>query len=226
MKTITSTKAVENSIRVLVVEDHAIVREGVCSLLRNELDIEVVGGVGSGEEAVNFVRGAAPDVVVMDIGLPGMSGLDATRKLKEDHPDLNILALTMYSDEQFLIGMIEAGAAGYLRKQSMVSELVQAVRAVSRGQFFLQPSATRAVINSFRKTRDQKESGDSLTVREKEILRLIGQGLTSKEISRHLFLSPRTVENYRARILAKLQVKNCSEAVSTAIGQGIIESPI
>lgn len=211
------------TIRVLVVEDHAIVRDGVCTLLEKEPDIEVVGSVGTGEEAIKFLQTTEPDIVVMDVGLPGMSGIEATRQAKEDNPNLRVLALTMYTEDQYMLDMLDAGATGYLLKQSMVNNLVQAVKAVAAGQSFLAPSATRTIINSLRTSRDGSSSGDALTGREREILQLIGQGCTSKEIGNKLFLSPKTIENYRARILGKLQVKNCSEAVSRAIRQRIIE---
>lgn len=218
-----AVRSAEDSIRVLVVDDHAIVREGVCALLEREPDIEVVGSAGSGEEAIELTRRTSPDVVVMDLGLPGISGVEATRKVKERSPDVQVLALTMYADDQYLLGMLDAGAAGYLLKQSMANELVQAVKSVSCGQCFLQPSAARIVVESLRRPQQHSALGYTLTNREKEILGLIGQGCTSKEIARKLFLSPKTVENYRARILEKMQVRNCSEAVSIAIAHRIIQ---
>lgn len=209
--------------RVLVVEDHAIIREGVCLLLQREPDIQVVGAVGTGEDAVSFVQRNKPDVVVMDLGLPGISGLEATREIKKDNPDVRVLALTMYTDDEYLLGMLDAGAAGYLLKQSAVNDLVPAVRTISNGQIFLHPQATRTVVESLRRPRAQEHASDALTEREKDVLRLVGQGCSSKEIARKLFLSPRTVDNYRSRIMEKLQVRNCFEAVAAAIKQGIIE---
>lgn len=212
----------QDSIRVLVVEDHAIIRDGVCMLLDKEPDIQVVGSANSGEAAIDLVNETNPNVVVMDIGLPGISGVEATRRVKEKSPGVRVLALTMCTDDEYLLGMLDAGATGYLLKQSMVNELVQAVKSVSNGQCFLPPSVARTVVESLRKPRDRSLSKHPLTEREKEILRLIGRGCTSKEIGRKLFLSPKTVENYRARIIEKLQVKNCSEAVTLAISQRMI----
>ncbi len=216
-----------NLIRVLVVDDHAVVRQGICMLLDHEPDIQIVGNVGSGEEAITFLQARTKeqgtDVVLMDLGLPGMSGIEATRQIKKDDPDLRVLALTMYSDEQSLLGMLDAGAAGYLLKKSMLNDLVEAVRAVSVGECHLDSSATKTVIESLRRPHDKASSTGVLTAREKDILWLTGQGYTSKEIGSKLFLSPKTVENYRARILKKLQARNCTEAVSNAIRLGLIE---
>ncbi len=222
----TSQQGLQSSIRVLVVEDQAIIREGVCTLLQREPDIRVVGSVGSGEEAIELLEVTKADVVLMDVGLPGISGVEATHKLREDNPGVNVLAFTLFADDQYVLGMLDAGAAGYLFKQSVVDDLVLAIRTVSNGQCFLDPSATRIVIESLRARHERFAPGDGLTDREKDILKLVGQGCTSKEIGQILFLSHKTVENYRARILEKLQARNCYEAVSRAIAQGIIESPL
>lgn len=192
-------------------------------MLEREPDIQVVGAVGSGEEAVEFLLESRPDVIIMDLGLPGISGMEATRRILERHPKTRVLALTMYTDDHYLLGMLDAGAIGYVQKQSAVSDLVQAVRVVSNGQSFLNPSATRTLIDSLRKPGERPSSNSTLTDREKDILQLIGRGQSSREIGRELCLSPKTVENYRARILGKLDAKNSSEAVSRAVRQGIIE---
>ncbi|MBI2955094.1 MAG: response regulator transcription factor [Chloroflexi bacterium] len=218
----TATKD-RGSIEVLVVEDHTIVRDGVCMLLENEADIEVVGRVGSGEEAMEFLCHTKPDVVVMDLGLPGVSGIEVTRKLTKDSPDVRVLAWSVFSADEYLLGMIDAGASGYLMKQSMTNELVQAIRTVADGLMFLDPLATKTVMESLRKRGRRSSSHGPLTEQEKAILGLIRQGYTSKQIASRLSLSSKTIENYRARILRKLQVKNCSEAVSLALQQGIIE---
>lgn len=209
--------------RVLVVDDHSIVREGICVLLEREPYLEVVGSVDSGEAAMEFLQANGADVVIMDVGLPGISGIEATRRIKGSNPNVHVLALTMYADDQYLLGMLDAGAAGYLLKQSVVSDLIQATRALAAGQYFLDPAVTKMVIESRLRHRQQPSSGPALTEREKGILRLIGQGRTTKEIGTKLSLSPKTVENYRARIMEKLQTRNCYEAVSSAIKQGIIE---
>lgn len=205
-----------------MVEDHAIVRDGVCMLLAREPDITVVGSAASGEEAIDLLRRTRPDVVVMDVGLPGMSGIETTRRVREESPDVKVLALTVFSDAQYLLGMLDAGASGYLLKQSLVNNLVQAIRTVAVGQSFLDPSATKAVIESSRRSGERSGQPYELSDRERGILKLIADGFTSKQIGRELSLSPKTVENYRARILSKLQVKNCSEAISSAIRLGII----
>ena len=213
----------QESIRVLVVEQHAIVREGVCTLLQREPDIRVVGSVGSGEEAIELLEETRPNVVLMGVGLPGVGSIEATRKLRVNNPDVSVLAFTLFADDQYVLGMLDAGAAGYLFKQSAVDDLVQAIRTVSNGQCFLDPAATKAVIESLRERRERFAPGDGLTDREKDVLRFIAQGYTSKEIGRKLRLSPKTVENYRARILKKLQARNCSEAISSALRQRIIQ---
>jgi len=214
---------VAEATRVLVVEDHAIIREGVCLLLQREPDIQVIGAVGTGEDAINFVQRNRPDVVVMDLGLPGLSGVETTRIIKEECPNVRVLALTMYTDEEYLIGMLDAGAVGYLQKQSAVNDLASAVRAVSNGQIFLHPSAAKAVIDRLRRPLRVQADNDSLSDREKDVLRLVAKGWGSKQIARQLSLSPKTVDNYRSRIMEKLQVRNSFEAVVVATKQGIIE---
>jgi DNA-binding NarL/FixJ family response regulator len=208
---------------VLIVDDHTIVRDGLRMLLEKEDDIAVVGHVGSAEEALDFLRWQRPQVILMDIGLPGMNGIEATRRVKEIDPAIQVLALTMHAEDQYLLAMLEAGATGYLLKQTISENLVQAVRLASKSQSFLDPSIARQVIDSLHKSRHATVADDTLTEREKEILNFIRQGFTSKEIAEKLFLSAKTVENYRARILRKLQVKNCSEAISRALDQHILE---
>ena len=208
---------------VLVVEDHAIVRECVRTLLEREPDIQVVGSVGSGEEAIEFLRNTTPHIVVMDVGLPGMSGIEATRMVREHTPDVHVLALTMYEDELYRVGMLDAGADGYVTKGSLANELVQAIRSVAPGQ--------RARLSKSKDARDhfpgrpsaRASSPASLTNHERIILRLIGHGYTTRDIASKLSLGVGTVKKYRAQILHKLDAKNCPEAVSRAVSQRIIE---
>ncbi|MBI4321020.1 MAG: response regulator transcription factor [Chloroflexi bacterium] len=211
-----------DSVAVLVVEDHEIVRECVCTLLSQQPDIHVIGSVGSGEEAIELLREVKPNVVVMDLGLPGISGIEATRRVTKDNPDVRVIALTMYADAHYLTDMLDAGAAGYVLKQSAVNDLVRALRIATSKHGSSPGPASSSVPSAFIRPSPKLSPKETLTEREKDILTLVGQGCTSKEIGRKLSLSTKTVKNYRARILQKLRTRNCPEAVSKAVAQGII----
>lgn len=213
-------------IKVLVADDHAIVREGVKMILAKESDIEVVGEASDGQQALELVEQMQPAVVVMDISMPGMGGIEATQLVKERHPGVNVLALTMHEDESYVFKLLRAGASGYVLKRAAAQDLVQAVRAAARGEAFLYPSVARNVIQDYLKrveAGEERARYDGMTEREKEILTLIAQGLSNKQIADRLYISIKTVQTHRAHILEKLGLHDRSELVRYAIRKGLIE---
>jgi len=214
-------------IKVIVADDHAIVREGVRMILAREPDIEVVGEAADGEQALELVAAQRPQVVIMDISMPGMGGIEATQRLKAEHPEIQVLALTMHEDESYVFQLLRAGAAGYVLKRAAAQDLVQAVRAASRGEAFLYPSVARKVVEDYLKrveTGEERERYDGLTAREKEILTLIAGGLSNQQIAEKLYISIKTVQTHRAHILEKLGLHDRTELVRYAIRKGLIEA--
>ena len=212
-------------IRVFLVEDHQVVREGLRSLLEKEEDIEVLGDTDSGETACRMASELTPDVIIMDLELSGMNGLQATELIKAELPAVRILALTMHGSEEYIYGMLKGGADGYLLKYSAARELASAIRAVYKGESMLSPTIAKKLIDDIRGKDVQIHHDAILSDREREILGLTAQGYTSREIGDMLFLSPKTVDNHRARIIDKLQARNQVEAVMNAVKLGLI-SPI
>lgn len=211
-------------IRVLIVDDHALVREGLKALLSLAPDVEVVGEAENGKEALRKVRALRPDVVLMDIAMPGMGGIEATRRVCREFPETKVLALTQYDSFDYVIPMIEAGAKGFVTKASSSSELARAVRTVYQGSSYLSPAAAAALVEE-RQRRSAEGVGDpydSLTEREREILKLLAEGHTTREIARMLFLSPKTVEWHRGNLMHKLKLRNRAELVRYAIRKGIV----
>lgn len=214
-------------IRVLIADDHTIVREGVKMILARESDIEVVGEASDGSQALELVERLKPTVVVMDISMPGMGGIEATQKVKERHPRVNVLALTMHEDESYVFQLLRAGASGYVLKRAAAQDLVQAVRAAARGEAFLYPSVARKVVEDYLRrveVGEERERYDGLTGREKEILTLIAEGLANQEIAQKLYISIKTVQTHRAHILEKLGLHDRTELVRYAIRKGLIEA--
>lgn len=209
----------QRKIRVLLVDDHAVVREGTSELLNRQPDIEVVDEAGDGQTAVEMAARQMPDVVLMDIGLPVLDGIAATRQIKAARPTVAVLALTAHDEDQYVFALLEAGAAGYLLKTVRGKELVEAVRAVHRGEAVLHPTVAKKVLGRFaaRPLEQKAEAAgpviENLSERELEVLRLAGKGLSNKEIADRLVLSPRTVQAHFANIFGKLQVGSRTEAV-------------
>lgn len=213
--------------RILIADDHAIVREGVRMILAAEHDFDVVGEASSGEQALELIETLRPHVVVMDISMPGIGGIEATEKIKQRHPGVNVLALTMHEDENYVFRLLRAGASGYVLKRAAATDLVAAVRAASRGEAFLYPSVARDVIADYLRrveAGEEKERYDGLTSREREILTLIAQGLSNQEIAKNLYISIKTVQTHRAHILEKLGLHDRTELVRYAIRKGLIEA--
>ena len=212
-------------IRVLLAEDHTIVRKGLRSLLDDEADIQVIGEAEDGRQAVEEVERLLPDVVLMDITMPGLNGLEAARRIKKRFPEVKVLVLTMHANEEYIFQVLRAGASGYLVKQAAPAELVWAIQAIHRGDSFLSPSISRKVIEDYTRRAEATEVRDSfdrLTGREREILQLIAEGHTNREIAELLHLSAKTVETHRAHLMGKLDIHNVAELTQYAIRRGVI----
>jgi len=214
--------------RVLLAEDHTIVRKGLRSLLDKETGIKVVGEAEDGRKAIVKAEDLHPDVVVMDIAMPGLNGLEATRQIKKHFPDMKILILTMHTNEEYVLQTLKAGASGYLVKKAAPAELIYAINAVHKGDSFLSPSISRTVIDEYirrsKKISEGEEGFEQLTVREREVLQLIAEGHKTREIAELLYISIKTVETHRAHIMNKLDIHSTAELTRYAIRKGIISS--
>ncbi|MCK5123597.1 MAG: response regulator transcription factor [Dehalococcoidia bacterium] len=212
-------------IRVLVTDDHAMVRDGICALLALTGDIEAIGIAANGREALDMVRELMPDVVLMDIAMPIMDGLEATRRIHKEFPKVKILALTQYDERAYVFPVIEAGASGFISKTAASSELVAGIRSVHRGDSFLSPSVAKFLVEDYQQIASMKGSQDpyeQLTNREREVLKLAAEGHTAQEIAAMLVLSPKTVERHRTNLMSKLDIHNRTELVKFALRKGII----
>ncbi len=215
-----------NKIKVLIADDHTIVRKGLCSLLRGENDITVIGEARDGKEVIRKVRELSPDVIVMDINMPLLNGIEATINIKKIHPSMGIIILTMYSDEGYVHEAILAGASGFLIKNTIPQDLCAAIRAVSRGESFLSPSISKTVIESYTKlnpSQDGKLRKKELTAREREVVQLIAEGYSNREISELLFISSKTVEVHKHNIQKKLNISGTALLTQYAIRKGLIK---
>lgn len=214
-------------IRIIIAEDHAVVREGTRQLLDREADIEVVGEAANGAEAVALVERLRPDVAIMDISMPVMTGIEATQRIKSSQPNTAVLILTAYDDDQYVFALLEAGAAGYLLKDVPSAEVVRAVRAVHAGEPVLHPAIARKVLARFaEKAKSPHAAHDGeplLTDREQEVLRLAACGLSNAEIAVRLYLSIRTVQVHLTHIFNKLDVGSRTEAVIVGLRSGLLK---
>lgn len=215
-----------SKLRVLVVDDHGIVRSGVRSLIDSQPDMEVVGEATRGEEAVEKARELRPELIIMDITMPGMNGIEATRQIKKDYPETNILALTIHDDSEFFFPVLRAGASGYVLKEAEPEELLSAIHMVSEGQVYLSPSVTKALLESVvsASANSEDEKYSSLTRREKDVLKLAVSGRTNRDIAEALFLSIRTVEKYRQGMMRKLDLGSREDLEKYARRKGILDS--
>jgi two-component system, NarL family, response regulator NreC len=214
-----------DKIRLLLVDDHKIVRAGLKMLFQAEPDMEIVGEASSGASALIRVSELQPDVVVMDVAMPGMSGIEATRQIKEASPETAVIALTMHEDEQYFFQMLAAGAAGYVPKRAAPDDLVSAIRAVSQGQVFLYPSLAKLLVADYlQRTEPEAELSPAaeLTPREREVLTCIAEGYTNREIGEKLTISVKTVDRHRENIMHKLNMQSRVDLVKYAIEKGLI----
>ncbi len=213
-----------NRIRVLIADDHTIVRTGLRLLLKAETDIDVVGEALDGQEALNLIEFHHPDVVLMDIAMPGMDGLEATRQIKTRWPDIKVLVLTMHRSDEYFFEMLKAGASGYILKGAETSDLIHAVRVVGSGEVFLYPTMAQLLVKDYLNSIQWGEGpGASLSQREKEILRLISEGLSTKEIAEKLVISPSTVHTHHSNLMTKLGLNNRRELIQYARQRGLIQ---
>jgi len=212
-------------IEVLIVDDHTLVRDGIRALLALIADIKVVGEAANGREALEKVKKLAPDVVLMDLAMPIMTGLEATRRIRKRFPRTKVLVLTQYEDREYIVPTIEAGARGFISKAAAFSELASAIQAVYQGGSFLSPMAAAAVVEECQQKvaiEGEKDSYQHLTDREREMLKLVAEGYTAKEIADMLVISLRTVETHKTNLMKKLNIHNKADLIRFAIRKGII----
>jgi DNA-binding NarL/FixJ family response regulator len=215
-----------DKIRVLLADDHAVLRAGLRLLLNSQDDMEVVGEVATGAQAVAQARQLHPDIVLLDITMSGADGLEAVHAIKEDNPDTKVLALTMHDDESYLRHVLEAGGAGYVLKRSADTELLSAIRVVHQGGTFLHPEHAKALLEPTVEAEESEEKGtdsyDLLSDREQQVLKLLALGHTNKQIAEKLFISVKTVETYRARVREKLGLRGRAALVRYALQRGLL----
>lgn len=216
---------VADQISVLIADDHTIVRSGVRLLLEAESDIRVVGEALNGREALELAESLQPDVVLMDISMPEMDGLEATKQLKTRFPHINVLVLTMHRSDDYFFEMLKAGASGYILKGAKTSELINAVRIVQGGEVFIYPSMTQKLVQGYLQLAKWENEGEpSLSPREKEIFRLLAEGYSNKEIAEKLVISPSTVHSHRGNLMDKLGLGNRRELIQYARKRGLIQN--
>lgn len=210
--------------RVLIADDHTMVRESLVSVLQAEADIEVVAQAADGIEALELAARTRPDIVVTDLSMPRLSGLEVVRRLREMLPNVRILVLTMHQEDEYVLQAVRAGASGYLVKDSAASELLAAVRSLNTGRGHFGPQAAKALADQLQNpARGAEDPYGHLTAREREVFHLIAEGLTTKEIARRLEISVKTAENHRGRVLGKLDVRNTAELVRYALRKGLVD---
>jgi DNA-binding NarL/FixJ family response regulator len=215
-----------SDIRIVLCDDHAVLRAGLKALLEAEEDMVVVGEASTGEEGVELVKRIKPDVVVMDLSMPGMGGMEATRQINALELGTKVLVLTMHAEEEYVLAVLEAGGNGYVRKTSADQDLTHAIRTVAKDQVFLYPSAAKLLLQGF-KTKAEPAGPDpleKLTDRERDVLQQTVQGFSSSEIGERLFISPKTVDTYRSRVMEKLGLTHRSELVRFALQTGLLKA--
>jgi len=211
-------------IKVVVADDHTILRQGIKALLDNQEGIEVVGEAKDGREAIKTIEELLPDVILMDIAMPGLNGLEATRRIKKKFPKTKVVVLTMHANEEYIFQILNAGADGYLVKETAFQDLISAINAVHKGGAFMSPSISKKVMTDYiqRAQGEEKVGFDTLTTREREILQLVAEGNSNKKIAEALFISPKTVETHRAHIMDKLNIHDRAGLIKYAIRKGMI----
>ena len=209
-------------IRVLLVDDHALVRAGIRSLLSSMADVEVVGEAASGEDALALTESAGPHVVLMDIAMKGLSGLEAAARIRDRHPNVRVVILSMHSGEEYVMQALRAGAAGFLLKDAATGELELALRSVIRGESWFSPAVSRQVVEGYVQRVGGEPVNDVLTARQREVLRLVAAGKSTKEIAFVLKLSVKTVETHRAQIMERLGIRDVAGLVRYALRTGLV----
>jgi DNA-binding NarL/FixJ family response regulator len=213
-------------VRVLLVDDHTILRDGIRALLSLYEDIEVVGEASDGREGIDRVRALQPDVVLMDMAMPGLGGLEATIEIRRANPECRVLILTQHGNKEYIFPVLKAGASGYVLKKAAGTELVNAIRAVHRGESFLDPSVAKLLLDGYvtkAGEHDEAREYDRLSDRERQVLKLVAEGHSNKDIADLLCLSVKTVMGHRANVMEKLGIHNRTELIRYAIRKGLIE---
>lgn len=213
----------KKKIKLLLVDDHAVVRSGIKMIMTNEQNIEIIGEAETGKEALEFVKQVEPDVVIMDIGLGDMTGIEATKRITRDYPDIKVVALTINEDEEFFFSMLRAGASGYVPKRAAPEELIMAIQAAANDEVYVYPSLAKILVQDYVKQGRGIEAHPELTEREQEVLSILAEGFSNREIGENLNISPKTVARHRENIMSKLNLRNRTELVKYAIRKGIIE---
>jgi DNA-binding NarL/FixJ family response regulator len=210
-------------VRIIIADDHRLFREGLVNLLSDSKDIEIIAEADNGKDAIEKAKALNPDIIVMDIGMPILNGVEATGRLLKEFPEIKVIALSMHSEKQFIKGMLEAGAAGYLFKNCAYDELIEAIHTVNAGKKYLSDKITEIMIQDYLgKEESIPESDSELTERESEILKLIAEGVPTSEISELLFVSVKTIGTHKQHLLEKLNLKTSTDLVKYAIKKGII----
>jgi DNA-binding NarL/FixJ family response regulator len=211
------------SIRILLADDHAIIRDGLSKSFQEQENMEIVGQAQDGLTTVELARELSPDLIIMDIGMPDLNGIEATRQILRDSPEVKIIGLSMHSGKRFVTEMFKAGAKGYLPKDCEFEELIDAIQAVVHGKMYLSPSITDVVVDNYIGTPPGSQSSafSVLTPREREVIQLMAEGNSTKQIGLHLHISPKTVEAHRLRIMKKLDIDNVAQLTKYAIQEGL-----
>jgi two-component system response regulator NreC len=211
------------ALRIIIADDHQMLRQGLRALLEGESGLEVVGEAENGHEAVRLCKRLKPDVVIMDVGMPELNGIEATRQCVTESPGVKILALSMHTDRRFASGMLQAGASGYLLKDAAFDELIQAVRAVAAGKTYLSPAITEVVVDDYVQRLAQGEGGvfTVLSAREREVLQCLAEGMSTKTIAETLHVSVKTIETHRQQIMNKLDIHSVAELTKYAVREGL-----
>lgn len=209
--------------KILIADDHKILRDGLCALIRKEQSLECIGDAENGRAAVKLTRKLKPDIVIMDIAMPDLNGIEATYQIKTEMPEVKVIALSMHSDKRFVTGILKAGASGYLLKDSAFDEIVIAINTVVSNHIYISPDITDIVVEDYVHflSRESRLEDNPLTAREREVLQLLAEGKTSKQIASHLNISEKTVGTYRQNIMEKLSIHNIAELTKYALRTGL-----
>jgi two-component system response regulator NreC len=214
------------SIRILLADDHTILRAGLKMMLNAQPDMEVVGEAQDGRQALQEAQRLQPDIILMDITMPDMNGIEATKQLKKVLPEVKVLILTMHEHEEYVFQALRAGASGYMLKEAADTDLISALRVIQSGQFYLSPAAQSVMVGDYLqrvRTGEEKDSYSNLTEREREILKLVAEGYTNNQIAERLVISPKTVDTHRTHIMDKLNLHSRAELVKYAMRRGLLE---
>ncbi len=210
------------TIKIIVADDHTLMREALCSKLDTRSELEIIAQADNGREAIGLCQKHIPDVIVMDVSMPGLNGIEATRRIHNNNPNIKIIALSMHSEQKFVVDMLKAGAAGYLNKACRFEELVEAIKIIMSGEIYLDRSIGTKVVRDYLCTKSQNEDGsENLTGREREVLQLIAEGKSSKGIAYSLKISENTIVSHRQKIMNKLNIRSIAELTKYAIREGI-----